>query len=95
MTKELTIAAWAHVKEFRMHGAIVCYGPDDNGLESFSLNTYPGPNRVAFRSNWPSLWYNLPTRKELKPQTWYHFAATFKKGEAKLYLNGEEENTQK
>jgi prepilin-type N-terminal cleavage/methylation domain-containing protein len=88
ITNDLTLGAWVKINTFITHGGIICYGPDGTDYETYSLNTYSGPNRISFRSNWPNTWYDLPTQTSLGTGVWYYIVATFQSGNVEIYLNG-------
>ncbi|NEQ69738.1 MAG: hypothetical protein F6K21_30455, partial [Symploca sp. SIO2D2] len=86
LTNDFTIEAW--IKPEVLGKRIV-----DKGLggksEGFTFDTHPKNLRFINKGVY------LTSRNQLKTKTWQHVAATFKNEAdgAKLYINGEEENT--
>jgi hypothetical protein len=90
ITNNLSVIAIVKVNNFVNVGGIVTYGAS---VETYALATWVSPNRFAFMSNWPSNWQILNTQSSVNIGTWYHLVGVFSNGAAKIYLNGNLDNS--
>ena len=81
----LTVEAWIKVDHFRYHGAIIDKGNDSS--HSFTLAN-DGEGQLYFMSSDANGRHYVASRPLHRDQI-YHVAATFEKGRARIFINGE------
>lgn len=85
----ITVEAWIYVNNIGNYDGIITKGTES--FESYALQILTNPNRIRFTANWPSS-QNLDS-DPIEANQWYHVAATFEAGEAKIFINGEEQHS--
>lgn len=91
---ELTLTAWVKFNAFLTTGTkISTVAGIGEGEQILLLQAGNGdqikPNQVQFIINQPNSGYvSVNSATELEPGVWYHLAATYQRGVARLYING-------